>query len=92
MTHYQYRIRERVRYNGQKDYVVEWRDDWFGTGIFWLSSWLVDRTRDYSERRFRYFRFAEFNTIEEARAHIEKRKAMDEKRAKGKIATERTVK
>ena len=91
MTHYQYRIRERVRYNGQKDYVVEWRDDWFGTGIFWLSSWLVDRIRDYSESRFVYFRPAEFNTIEEARAHIEKRKAMDEKWEKEKIATQRTV-
>lgn len=90
MTHYQYRIRERVRYNGQKDYVVEWRDDWFGTGIFWLSSWFVDRIR-YSERRSVSFRFAEFNTIEEARAHIEKRKAMNEQRAKEEIAIERIV-
>lgn len=91
MTHYQYRIRERVRYNGQKDYVVEYRYDWFGTGIFWLSSWLVDRIPDDSDLRFVYLRPAEFCTIEEARAHIEKRKAMHEKCAAEEIVIERIV-
>lgn len=87
MRHFQYRIRERIKYNGNKEYVVEWRDDWFGSGIFWFSIWYV--CREYNSQ----LRFCciIFNTIEEARDYLDKRKAEDEHRERAKIAKERTV-
>lgn len=88
MRHFQYRIRERVCYNGQKEYVVEWRDDWFGTGIFWLSSWYICRDKDPEIAHFRYLIF---DTLDEARAYRDKRKARDERWEGEKIANEKTV-
>lgn len=89
MRHFQYRIRERVRHNGQKDYVVQWRDDWFGTGIFWLSSWYTCVTRKDGSH---FFGDYVFETLDAARAYLTNRMEGDARQELGKIKGERTVK
>lgn len=91
MRHFQYRIRERVRHNGQKYYIVQWRDDWFGTGIFWFSTWYrytCTRRKDISQ----FFHDIEFPTLEDARDFLTLRMKADAQQELGKIKCERTVK
>lgn len=89
MRHFQYRIRERIRYNGEKDYIVQWRDDWFGTGIFWLSTWY---TYTHCTDTCRFFHDSGFPTLEDARDFLTHRMEADAKQELSKIKCERTVK
>lgn len=95
MKHYQYRIVETKYADGHEEYTVQWRDDWFGTGIFWLSSWYVCSYRNIDgirstisySRRF----FAIFDTKEEAIDFLTKRKEQDHRYQQSQIVTKKTV-
>lgn len=89
MRHFQYRIRERVRHNGQKDYLVQWRDDWFGTGIFWFSTWYTCVRRTDT---CRFLHDSVFPTLEDARDFLAQRIESDARQELSKIKLERTVK
>lgn len=80
MKHYQYRIVKEQYADGHELYTVQWRDDWFGTGIFWFSSWYVCSYHNIdgilAKSHLQRF-FAIFYTKEDAIDFLEKRKQED---------------
>ena len=87
MKHYQYRIVKEQYADGHEEYTVQWRDDWFGTGIFWFSSWYVCTYSFYTSDRSRLF--AVFDNLAEATDFLEKRKQKDLKYEQSHTVTKR---
>lgn len=88
MRHFQYRICEQLHYNGKKTYIVQWRDDWFGTGKFLFSCWHTIVTRSSTQM---FFYDYVFDTLEDARNCLKDRKHYNEQRELEKIKKENII-